>query len=144
MKDILESIRTTIADMSRRRRWLFAFCATLAHIVIVTFVTSETNPFPTIAALVAYAMLIMFLTGTWNKVHVWVPGIALLMCVYPFLATLAVAICELVSTNIAMRCVRPNPEPEANADAGVVTTTKQQRRKRKKRRKQARDSRRHS
>ena len=141
MKDILESIRTTIADMSRRRRWLFAFCATLAHIVVVTFVTSETNPFPTIAALVAYAMLIMFLTGTWHKTHVWVPGIALLLCVYPFLATLAVAICELASTNIAMRCVRPNPEPDTGADTGAG---KQQRKKRKKRRKQARDSRRHS
>lgn len=110
MRDILESIRTTIADMSRLRRWLFAASATLVHIVFVTFITSATNPIPTLLAIIGYAMLVMYLTGTWRKAHVWAPCILLLLCVYPFLATITVTISELVATNIAMRSVREKPK----------------------------------
>ena len=106
MKNFLDSIRSTIADMSRSKRWLFAGCVTLVHIVIVTFVTSVQTPIPTLLAIILYAMLVMYLTGTWRKAHVWAPSILLLLCVYPFLATITVTISELVATNIAMRNVK--------------------------------------
>ena len=116
MKNFLDSIRSTIADMSRSKRWLFAGCVTLVHIVIVTFVTSVQTPIPTLLAIIFYAMLVMYLTGTWRKAHVWAPSILLLLCVYPFLATITVTISELVATNIAMRNVKA-PDQTAGDEA---------------------------
>ena len=115
MKNFLDSIRSTIADMSRSKRWLFAGCVTLVHVVIVTFVTSVQTPIPTLLAIILYAMLVMYLTGTWRKAHVWAPSILLLLCVYPFLATITVTISELVATNIAMRNVKTPDQTAGDA-----------------------------
>lgn len=139
MKNFLDSIRSTIADMSRSKRWLFAGCVTLVHVVIVTFVTSVQTPIPTLLAIILYAMLVMYLTGTWRKAHVWAPSILLLLCVYPFLATITVTISELVATNIAMRNVKAPDQT-----AGGETKAKKPKPKAGLNREQRRRNRRHS
>lgn len=100
---MLDSIRETIVSTSPKHRRMLAVGLSIVYITTLMFITSESNPTPTLLGIIVYAGLIMFITRTFRLIHVWLPGPMLLFFVLPFAAPALLMIAGFVSTNISLR-----------------------------------------